>query len=353
MRRGWVTARTMPAMALARTWRDAKPTTAAAMALEASTVAARRSRLVNCARASAKPTTTMAASTARRRKRSRVSSIGLISAPPSASGSLCARPRITRCTMATRTSAASSVSPAATKRPDDESAARMRAVMAREGIPSAVLLDALGTLVELETPWPHLERELAARGVVVDLEAARAAMLAEMAYYRAHHDEARDWAGLKDLRRRCAAVVQDSLGTSLPLADVEDALLAAVRFRAYPEVPTALERLRAGGARLAVVSNWDVSLHDVLERTGLRALLDAVVISAELGVAKPDPAIFRAALDRLGAAAADAMHVGDSLDADVAGARAAGLEAVLVARNGAQPPDGVRVVASLDGLFVT
>ena len=225
--------------------------------------------------------------------------------------------------------------------------------MARDGIPSAVLLDALGTLVELETPWPYLAHELAGRGVVVDLEAARAAMLAEMGYYRAHHDEARDWATLKDLRRRCAAVVQESLGTSLPLADVEDALLAAIRFRAYPEVPAALARLRAGGARLAVVSNWDVSLHDVLERTGLRGLVDAVVISAELGVAKPDPAIFRAALDRLGASAADAMHVGDSVEADVAGARAAGLEAVLVARNGGQTPDGVRVVASLDGLLMT
>ncbi len=270
MRSGWVTARTMPAMALASTWREAKPTTAAAIALEASTVAASRSRLVNCARARAAPMTMIAASTTRRRKRRRVSSIGLSSAPPSASGSLCTRPRIARCTIATSTSAARSVSAAAIKRPDDESAATMRAVMAREGIPSAVLLDALGTLVELETPWPHLERELAARGVVVDLEAARTAMLAEMAYYRAHHDEARDWATLKDLRRRCAAVVQESLGTSLPLADVEDALLAAIRFRAYPEVPAALERLRAGGARLAVVSNWDVSLHDVLERTGLR-----------------------------------------------------------------------------------
>jgi putative hydrolase of the HAD superfamily len=225
--------------------------------------------------------------------------------------------------------------------------------MAREGIPSAVLLDALGTLVELETPWPHLADELAARGVVVGLEDARAAMLAEMDYYRAHHDEASTWPALKDLRRRCAAVVQERLGTSLPLADVEEALLAAVRFRAYPEVPAALARLRAGGARLAVVSNWDVSLHDVLERTHLRALVDAVVISAELGAAKPDPAIFRAALERLGAAAGDAVHVGDSVEHDVAGARAAGLEAVLVVRNGAAAPDGVRVVTSLDGLVMT
>ena len=225
--------------------------------------------------------------------------------------------------------------------------------MAREGIPSAVLLDALGTLVELETPWPHLADELAARGVVVGLEDARAAMLAEMDYYRAHHDEASTWPALKDLRRRCAAVVQERLSTSLPLPDVEDALLAAVRFRAYPEVPAVLERLRADGARLAVVSNWDISLHDVLERTRLRALVDIVVISAEVGVAKPDPAIFRAALERLGARAAHAIHVGDSVEHDVAGAHAAGLEAILVARNGATGPDGVRVVASLDGLLMT
>ena len=225
--------------------------------------------------------------------------------------------------------------------------------MAREGIPSAVLLDALGTLVELETPWPHLVDELAGRGVVVGEEAARGAMLAEMAYYRAHHDEASTWPTLKDLRRRCAAVVQEQLGTALPLADVEDALLAAIRFRAYPEVPAVLGRLRAGGARLAVVSNWDVSLHDVLERTHLRALVDAVVISAVLGVAKPDPAIFRVALERLGASAAEAIHVGDSVEHDVAGARAAGVEAVLVARNGAQAPAGVRVVTALDGLLMT
>ena len=210
-----------------------------------------------------------------------------------------------------------------------------------------MLLDALGTLVELERPWPHLVDELAARGVVVGEDVARAAMLAEMAYYRAHHDEAVDWATLKDLRRRCAAVVQEQLQTALPLDDVLDALLGAIRFRAYPEVPGVLARLRAGGARLAVVSNWDVSLHDVLERTALRPLVDAVVISAELGVAKPDPAIFRAALDRLGAGPDGALHVGDSLEDDVAGARAAGLDAVLVARNGAPAPEGVRAVRSL------
>ena len=213
------------------------------------------------------------------------------------------------------------------------------------------MLDALGTIVELERPWPHLIAELAARDVVVGDDRAREAMLAEMAYYRAHHDEAGNRAGLRDLRRRCAAVVQDVLGTSLPLDEVEEVLLAAIRFRPYPEVPGVLAALRERGARLAVVSNWDVSLHDVLERTGLRPLVDAVVISAEFGAAKPDPAIFRAALERVEATASEALHVGDSLVADVEGARAAGVEAVFVARDGAVAVDGVRVIASLDELL--
>ncbi|HKE81066.1 MAG TPA: HAD-IA family hydrolase [Solirubrobacteraceae bacterium] len=213
------------------------------------------------------------------------------------------------------------------------------------------MLDAVGTIVELERPWPHLIAELAARDVVVGDDRAREAMLAEMAYYRAHHDEAGNRAGLRDLRRRCAAVVQDVLGTSLPLDEVEEVLLAAIRFRPYPEVPGVLAALRERGARLAVVSNWDVSLHDVLERTGLRPLVDAVVISAEFGAAKPDPAIFRAALERVEATASEALHVGDSLEADVEGARAAGVEAVFVARDGAVAVDGVRVIASLDELL--
>jgi putative hydrolase of the HAD superfamily len=217
----------------------------------------------------------------------------------------------------------------------------------------AALLDALGTLVELERPWPHLVAELHARGVSVSEDDARRAMLAEMAYYRVHHDDASDFAGLKDLRARCAAIVQGELGTALPVADVEEAMLAAIRFRPYPEVPGVLRALRENGARLVVVSNWDVSLHDVLERTRLRPLLDAVVTSAEFGAAKPDPAIFAHALELAGARAADAVHAGDDLEADVEGARAAGIEPVLVARDGEAAPAGVRGIPTLEGLLRT
>jgi len=215
----------------------------------------------------------------------------------------------------------------------------------------AALLDALGTLVELERPWPHLVAELRVRGVSVSEDDARRAMLAEMAYYRQNHDDARDRAGLADLRRRCAGIVAAELGVALPVPDVEDAMLAAIRFRPYPEVPGVLRALRERGVRLVVVSNWDVSLHDVLERTRLRALLDGVVTSAEFGAAKPDPAIFAQALELAGAGAGDAVHAGDDLEADVEGARAAGIEPVYVARDGEPAPAGVRAVATLDGLI--
>jgi putative hydrolase of the HAD superfamily len=215
----------------------------------------------------------------------------------------------------------------------------------------AALLDALGTLVELERPWPHLVAELGARGATVSEDEAKRAMLAEMAYYKANHDDASDVAGLEDLRRRCAEVVRGELGVDLPVAEVEAAMLAAIRFRPYPEVPGVLRALRDRGTRLVVVSNWDVSLHGVLEQTGLAPLIDAVVTSAEFGAAKPDPAIFAHALELAGARATDAVHAGDDVEADVHGARAAGIEPVLVARDGEPGPEGVRRIPTLEGLI--
>jgi putative hydrolase of the HAD superfamily len=217
--------------------------------------------------------------------------------------------------------------------------------------PRAILLDALGTLVELVPPWPALVRELGARGAVVDEPAARSALVAEIAYYRAHHDEAGDAAALADLRARCAEVLREALpppARDLAPADVLAALMASLEFRPYPEVPETLARLRRAGARVVAVSNWDVSLHEVLARTGLAALVDGAITSAELGVAKPAPAIFARGLELAGGVAPDrALHAGDSLEADVAGARAAGIEAVLVVRDGTPAPAGVRTIRSL------
>ena len=223
-----------------------------------------------------------------------------------------------------------------------------------------VTLDALGTLVELEPPAPRLVAELRARGVTAGEEQAAAALREEIAFYRAHHDLGGDAASLALLRSRCAEV----LGAALRAAGVElreldrgalrDALLAALRFRPFGEVPGALAGLRAAGHRLVVVSNWDVSLHDMLRTTGLDRLVDGAISSAEAGERKPAPGIFRRALALAGATDGDgpALHAGDSLEFDVAGAVAAGLRPVLVARDGVpdEVPAGVAVIGSLDGL---
>ena len=90
----------------------------------------------------------------------------------------------------------------------------------------------------------------------------------------------------------------------------------------------------------------------MLRTTGLDALVDAALSSAEAGERKPSAGIFRRALAIAGAGDRAALHVGDSLELDIAGARAAGLSAVLVVRDGVPPgvPRGVPVLTSLSGL---
>lgn len=201
----------------------------------------------------------------------------------------------------------------------------------------------------MEPPGPRLRAELGRRaGIDVGEEAAAAAFRAEMDHYVAHHLEGRDPGSLEDLRRRCAAVVRDALGLGrVELGTVYDALLASLSFRAYPDAAPALRALRERGVRLVVASNWDCSLPGVLARTGLAPLLDGAVSSASVGAAKPDAALFEAALGVAGCGPARALHVGDSPERDVEGARAAGIEAVLIVRDAGGAPPGVPTIRTL------
>jgi putative hydrolase of the HAD superfamily len=212
----------------------------------------------------------------------------------------------------------------------------MAAQPIRDGDARAVLLDAMGTLVTFEPPAPLLRAALAARaGVDVGEEAARAAIRAEIAHYRAHLHRGRDAESLAALRRECAEAMRPALGGIDASTDaLTAALLDALRFRAFPEAPGVLAALRAAGLRLVVVSNWDASLDERLAETGLAALVDGAVASAVIGSAKPDGAIFARGLELAGVAAAEAWHVGDSVEADVEGARAAGIRPVLLDRGG-------------------
>ena len=210
-----------------------------------------------------------------------------------------------------------------------------------------VFLDALGTLVELQPPAPRLRALLEARGFSVTEEQAARGFAAEIGYYLEHHLEGSDRERLDDLRDRCATELMKSLDLPrLDHATAREAMLGSLSFVPYPDVPPGLEALRAAGHRLLVVSNWDCSLPEWLGPAGLLEHVEAVVSSGEVGVAKPDPGIFERALEVARAAPDEAVHVGDSLDNDVAGARAVGLRAILIQRDG-PGPDGVETVSSL------
>lgn len=191
----------------------------------------------------------------------------------------------------------------------------------------AVFCDALGTLVELEPPWVPLAASLE----IEPDERVVAAVRAEMAYYRAHAHEGRDRASLAELRRACARVLSDELGVEVPVTTMMD----AIRFRAYPDARPALASLSERGLTLVCVSNWDVSLGEVLERCELGVRFAGVVSSASAGARKPDPAIFAPALEIAGCEPGEALHVGDTAAEDIDGAMAAGIPALLIDRNGA------------------
>ena len=220
----------------------------------------------------------------------------------------------------------------------------------------ALLLDALGTLLALEPPAPPLRRLLARRlDIHVSDAEARHAIAAEIAHYRAHMGEGRDERSVAALRVECAQVLRDALPASERLRAVGAPALTAVlmdslRFREFDDVRDALAEVRAHRVRVVVASNWDASLPQVLHRAGLLELFDGVVSSALAGAPKPSGNVFRAALALAGAAPREAVHVGDSVDADVAGARAAGIRPVLLRRDGAPGPADIQTIASLAAL---
>ena len=136
---------------------------------------------------------------------------------------------------------------------------------------------------------------------------------------------------------------------------VAEALFAAFSdpagARLFDAVRPALDALAGRGVTLGVVSNFEPWLEDVLALQGIDHLFATVAISGKLGVAKPDPEIFRVALKEAGAEPEATVHVGDQPVNDVAAARAVGITPVLIDRFARHPdPDGAHRVEDLLGL---
>lgn len=126
-------------------------------------------------------------------------------------------------------------------------------------------------------------------------------------------------------------------------------------WRFYDDVESSLKEIRRRGIRIGVVSNWDSRLRTICDGLGLTRLVDFVVISAEVGVRKPDPRIFQVALEKAGVRPDEALHVGDLPEEDGEGARRAGVRPVLIERQkrlpGRELPSHMPVIRSLKDLL--
>ncbi|HTQ44527.1 MAG TPA: HAD-IA family hydrolase [Polyangiaceae bacterium] len=166
-----------------------------------------------------------------------------------------------------------------------------------------------------------------------------------VAWSRAHVQAARGWAATVGTMLHAAGLPLDRVPAMLDAMWPEHA--AYNLWSLVPEgLVDALAAVRAAGVRVAIVSNSEGRLEPLLVALGVRGALDLVVDSGIVGIEKPDPRIFRIALDRFGVAPARALHLGDVYATDVLGARAAGVRVALVDPHGhlaGRHPDVPRV----------
>jgi putative hydrolase of the HAD superfamily len=118
---------------------------------------------------------------------------------------------------------------------------------------------------------------------------------------------------------------------------IEDAFARRSAWYVFPDVMPALDALLDAGIRLCVISNFVWGGPELFHDLELATKFDALVVSARVGFQKPNPGIFKVALEQMQVEPAEAWHVGDSYRADVVGARRVGITGVLIDRYGKDP----------------
>jgi len=199
----------------------------------------------------------------------------------------------------------------------------------------AVFIDAGNTLLyEKPSRFEIYAQAARGRGLDVSTEGMRGLMV------RAHRELPREIDG--DFRYSegwfssyLRKIFQDELGlSSRALPGVAEELFGRfadpATFALFPGAIELLEALRERGLAIGIVSNWSQRLPAILDGLGVSARVDFVLASAIERAEKPEPEIFRRACARAGVRPADALHAGDHLEKDVAGALRAGLLAVQV-----------------------
>jgi putative hydrolase of the HAD superfamily len=204
-------------------------------------------------------------------------------------------------------------------------------------MPRIVTFDAAGTLIRLVRPPGVTYAEVGRLfGFSLDPERVQEAFRTTWRTYAPPAescgplpDDDRDW------WRELVVRTMEAAGYRIdPFDDYFKAVYQAFArpgaWELWPDVPFIMTELTRLRIRVGIISNFDRRLYEILAQLNLREAFEHVIISSEIGVRKPAARIFKEAARRFKVDANEILHVGDELDSDFAGARAAGLDALLV-----------------------
>jgi len=204
--------------------------------------------------------------------------------------------------------------------------------MGQTGNIRAVTFDVGGTLIE---PWPsvgHVYAEVAARHGAGPLDAGLLNRRFHAAWKSREKFDytAQDWSDIVD--ETFAGLISETPSRTF-FPELFERFAEAAAWRIYDDVRPTLAALAERGLRLGVISNWDDRLRPLLKSLRLADCFEIIIVSCEIGASKPSPGPFQAAVKAFHFPACAVLHVGDSAEMDVAGARAAGFQAVQIVRN--------------------
>ena len=222
----------------------------------------------------------------------------------------------------------------------------------------AVFFDAGETLLSAHPSFPELlATTLGEQGLEASPDRIREALPAVAGVFTAATERGDLWSTSSDRSRAFWGQVYRTLLAELGLPFTEEVAvhLYAVfsdvsNYRLFPDALPVLRKLRDAGLKMGLISNFEEWLERLLEAVEATSFFDVRVISGIEGIEKPDPAIFRLALDRLGARADESVYVGDNVTYDVEPARELGMTAVLLDRRDRFPDFEGDRISSLDEL---
>jgi len=217
----------------------------------------------------------------------------------------------------------------------------------------AVFLDVDRTLLWVDVDVEGYVEEMApyATNGSLTVEEARGPLLESLQKHISQNIHYTTEEALAEFRRENARRTAEALGLDAPTKFLAEVLEKRIFFNPYPESEEVMEKLVETGLPLYMVSNWDVELEGVLEDLGWLGYFSGIVASAKVGAEKPAGGIFEEALRVADVSPDRIVHVGNNPVSDIRGAAAAGIDAVLIDREGdLEAPEAMATLPDLRGL---